>query len=205
MTVGNQEAVSPFSFILLIFTLWQTLLSLLRLHGMVLQSLKTCSVLKYTVSLPPGFFSSYFFNYRFQLRPVHRGDWSPPFGLCLSHPHSVTTSDQQAALIYSQQLKRDTVLQIVSKCCYESWQQLFYISSLHYTQYEPLEIVKYFPQYTILSLGMTMWWLSESHCAVKTPKSHFSHYLHGLTLLPFLSLLFETFCCWNIKLSLHGV
>lgn len=93
------------------------------LHTMACQSCyrvnQTCSVPQYTSPFSFQVFtlSSHFFHRRFRSRPLHhvRGEWPPPFSLCLSvylsqclpHTHSVTTSDQQAALIYSQQLKRD--------------------------------------------------------------------------------------------------
>lgn len=71
-----------------------------------------------------------------------------------------------AALIYSQQLKRDTELQSVSKCCYQSWQRIFsspYFLPFHfislkkiakYLHLKPLH-VNDFPEYTFHHMKST--------------------------------------------------
>lgn len=102
-------------------------------------------------------FSNIFFNYRFPK--------APPFGpclyvylpLCFPQLFSTATSDQQAALIYSQH-SSVTPSYKVSKCCYQSWQRLSYISLcqlLTLLIYIPLLCIQYKSWQTVKYLIIT--------------------------------------------------
>lgn len=128
--------------------------------------------------LPFSHFPSYFFNYNFswgQFTVTLSIQSLPPclsLALMLPPSHSVTTSDREAALIYSQQLERDTELHTVSKCCYQSWQRLFYISRfplsslvslphiyLQYEKYKKVnpQIYNVSPECAIFRFDITLW------------------------------------------------